>query len=675
MSLARVYLSLGLGVLTAVQGYCGPVNFEDENLKIAVEQALGVYDPSKEDMLALVDLRASSMGIRYLGGLEYAVNLQRLELGYNQITHIDPIGVLRNLQILQLYNNQIRDFSPLAGLNNLRSLDIHCNPCTDLSFLSGLVNLEYLVLHNMGLKDISAVSGLANLRSLDIYDNDIEDLSPLAGCVGLQTLYAGTNRISDISALAGLKGLEILSLTCNRIADIWPLEGLYNVGSLNLFGNRISDISALVSLRRLYYLDISANPINAEACQVYIPQIKANNPGLTIRHDQCGDSGLRNLTVWAGPGGRVIEPGEGEFMYQDGQVVTLRAIPVESFVFKRWSGTIASTKNPLTVVMDRDYQIIAEFAKAQRIIYVDDDAPDDPSPGNPEISDPMEDGSPTHPYDSIQQAIDLASDGDRIVVNPGVYVEEIDLLGRSIELVSTAVTSSQIEPYPILVGSYARPAIRFPRQGLGNAMVCGFVITKVFGAGGPLIKVEAGGFLLRNCVLAGYMARSASDYAIICNGVDVVFDLCTIVDNDCTNTAGLILVEGGLLKITNSIIWANKSASLFAGQGLVDVRYSNIQPFWPGQGNMGHVPLFARQGRWEDGLFELGDYHLCSKVGRWDPVAVAWVSDHLTSSCIDAGDPTYDIGYEPQPNGGRINIGAYGGTSQASKSTSNTNGY
>ena len=35
---------------------------------------------------------------------------------------------------------------------------------------------------------------------------------------------------------------------------------------------------------------------------------------------------------------------------------------------------------------------------------------------------------------------------------------------------------------------------------------------------------------------------------------------------------------------------------------------------------------------------------------------------------IDAGDPNSPVGKEPEPNGGRINMGAYGGTSQASKS-------
>jgi hypothetical protein len=43
--------------------------------------------------------------------------------------------------------------------------------------------------------------------------------------------------------------------------------------------------------------------------------------------------------------------------------------------------------------------------------------------------------------------------------------------------------------------------------------------------------------------------------------------------------------------------------------------------------------------------------------------------DAVNSPCIDAGDPLSDFLDEPYPNGRRINMGAYGNTSQASKSS------
>jgi len=59
-------------------------------------------------------------------------------------------------------------------------------------------------------------------------------------------------------------------------------------------------------------------------------------------------------------------------------------------------------------------------------------------------------------------------------------------------------------------------------------------------------------------------------------------------------------------------------------------------------------------------------FFLKSAYGRWN--GSAWVTDAVTSPAIDAGDPTSDYSNEPEPNGNRINMGAYGNTIYASKS-------
>jgi hypothetical protein len=99
-------------------------------------------------------------------------------------------------------------------------------------------------------------------------------------------------------------------------------------------------------------------------------------------------------------------------------------------------------------------------------------------------------------------------------------------------------------------------------------------------------------------------------------------------------------------------------------------------------GNITATPQFVQPGRWADpndptftiapgatdAIWIAGDYHLKSRTGRWDPARGVWTQDYITSLCIDAGDPEGPVGDEPEPNGGRINMGAYGGTAQASKS-------
>lgn len=138
----------------------------------------------------------------------------------------------------------------------------------------------------------------------------------------------------------------------------------------------------------------------------------------------------------------------------------------------------------------------------------------------------------------------------------------------------------------------------------------------------------------------------------------------TIVHN---RGAGLYLSSttyflGGTSSLmVNNIVWENEIYVDSAVEAVeYNVRFNDIQGGWTGQGNIDVDPLFADSAN--------RDYHLKSKTGRWDPKTGTWVTDSVTSPCIDAGDPTTAVGSEPAPNGGRIDMGAYGGTAQASKS-------
>jgi Leucine-rich repeat (LRR) protein len=69
------------------------------------------------------------------------------------------------------------------------------------------------------------------------------------------------------------------------LADLAKLRGLY------LDNNQISDISVLTGLMRLLHLRLQGNPLNQDACDIHIPQIRENNPGIDIKHDPCTNDG------------------------------------------------------------------------------------------------------------------------------------------------------------------------------------------------------------------------------------------------------------------------------------------------------------------------------------------------------------------------------------------------
>ncbi len=137
---------------------------------------------------------------------------------------------------------------------------------------------------------------------------------------------------------------------------------------------------------------------------------------------------------------------------------------------------------------------------------------------------------------------------------------------------------------------------------------------------------------------------------------------CTFVENSTVQDGGGLLAAGGSrTTVSNCIFWGNTANSSTQISGTAVVTYSCVQDGMSGEGNMDTDPRFADP--------QNGDYRLKSQGGRWDSISEGWTQDDVTSPCIDAGDPLSPIGPEPFPNGGFINMGAYGGTAQASKSS------
>jgi predicted outer membrane repeat protein len=140
---------------------------------------------------------------------------------------------------------------------------------------------------------------------------------------------------------------------------------------------------------------------------------------------------------------------------------------------------------------------------------------------------------------------------------------------------------------------------------------------------------------------------------------DVSVINCTFNRNRAKNPGGALYAAGTLTATAaNCIFWGNIPDQIAGGAAIT---YCDVQGGLQGQGNIDVDPLFADA--------DSDDYHLKSRAGRWlADGRSGWVVDNVTSPCIDAGDPAMPVGNEPEPNGGRINMGAYGGTTEASKS-------
>lgn len=235
---------------------------------------------------------------------------------------------------------------------------------------------------------------------------------------------------------------------------------------------------------------------------------------------------------------------------------------------------------------------------------------------------------------TIQRAIELASDGDVVLIWPGTYEEEVGFLGKNITVQSAADAAT----------------VMAPPGGQGYAF-------SFFQQEGSRAGTRS---ILRNLII-----RNCPKAAVYCITAAPTLENLTIVEN----TMGVEAVLPHDIGISSCVFWGNADGDVDKN-GLKEnmVNYSRLQSPSEdvvGKGNIYSNPLFVD--------IEEGDFHLQSKYGRfWSeywPDRELWVVDKADSPCIDTGDPGVFPRSEPHGNGARINMGAYGGTGYASMSS------
>jgi len=216
---------------------------------------------------------------------------------------------------------------------------------------------------------------------------------------------------------------------------------------------------------------------------------------------------------------------------------------------------------------------------------------------------------------------------------------------------------------------------------------------------------------ISNCIISG----NGPCQATVLNDCDGIISNCLITDNttfahcgifpvvfecdgvmrNCTianNISGIGVWSGRSIVLENCIVYNNGEGDdpqiSILNRGMLQVEYCNIQDGLQGVdsdgaimwrwGNIDVDPQFVRWGLWDYDAMELaeGNYHLKSFGWRLSEYDSDWTYDNDTSRCIDAGNPSSPLGDElmsvprdPDNDFGinlRVNMGAYGGTPQAS---------
>ncbi|MBN1457518.1 MAG: right-handed parallel beta-helix repeat-containing protein, partial [Sedimentisphaerales bacterium] len=299
-------------------------------------------------------------------------------------------------------------------------------------------------------------------------------------------------------------------------------------------------------------------------------------------------------------------------------------------------------------------------------------------------------------YTTIQAAINAADPNDTVIVAPGTYVENVNMLLKN----GIALQGSGSDVTTIDGGSNGH-VVTFNAS---SGSISGFTITNSgsdpgYSAGvftsnctvdvvdniitgnnyGITFSSGADGLIFGNRVTnnTNHAINIKSSFAVITNNLIAnnsrhgvyCYKSSPFMSNNTiiNNNYGILCSPTSEQIIMNNIIVSNNYGIMALGDDsspvpLLNISYNDVNanstadywyewviycipedPFCIPQGESeSFTPLPGTGEIHVNPIFvdqSNGDYHLKSQAGRWDPVSEDWVLDVSTSPCIDAGNP------------------------------------
>lgn len=227
------------------------------------------------------------------------------------------------------------------------------------------------------------------------------------------------------------------------------------------------------------------------------------------------------------------------------------------------------------------------------IIHVDDDAPGDPGPGDPEISDPLEDGTPEHPFDAIQEGVDHSQLGDIVLLHDGTYTGRGN---RTVEFGyqqrEITVMSSGGPAHCVIDGeglSFGGPFFYLGRantlRGLtmrngddyrdggalhcaGSATVINCLLENNSGGSGGAVRAESGDIWFHDCRFVNNQSEHAGS-AIAAWGASVYCENCVFDSNNGASAGALWISGNEQATMRRCLFLRNRALSAYVGGGAI----------------------------------------------------------------------------------------------------------
>ncbi len=223
---------------------------------------------------------------------------------------------------------------------------------------------------------------------------------------------------------------------------------------------------------------------------------------------------MYELTVTVVSGHGTVEPNSGS--YSAGTVVTLTGTPEQDYLLRHWTGTDDDTSCGLTntVTMNSDKTVTVEFGLPHLFLV-------------------------SAQYNTIQEAIDAAACGDKVILSPGVHYGNINFNGKNITITSQNPDDPNVIALTIIHGTGAGSVVTFSGTENQSCMLDGLTITdgNTMGDGGGICG-NGTDATISNCFITNNYANGVGGGLSNCSGRIVG---CTITGN----TAGSDGHDGG----------------------------------------------------------------------------------------------------------------------------------
>ncbi|MHC4343238.1 MAG: choice-of-anchor Q domain-containing protein [Planctomycetota bacterium] len=178
-------------------------------------------------------------------------------------------------------------------------------------------------------------------------------------------------------------------------------------------------------------------------------------------------------------------------------------------------------------------------------------------------------------YPTIQAAIDAAIPGDKIIVAPGLYFENVEILGKNIILTGTNPTDGAIVASTIIDGNDVNSVVTFSGTESPACILAGFTITNGRAySGGGIYGNHTKATIAHNLITAN-VATGGPNWDGKGGGIfacDGIIRNNTITNNRALYSGGGVHAYDGMIE--SNLIWGN-CAEIFGGGGIY-CRYN-----WP----------------------------------------------------------------------------------------------